>query len=507
MQRHLGTGQQPVQDASQMHIGPSGLCLVREEQQLQLNTLEPVNTLRHSATGSTGSGQHYPLSPSSSVGTPTATVSVVPVAAAAPDVEAPAAADHQQQQQQLVEHPSTKRNASWKFVNYCIIPLALPLLAAWWLLALLLAAAATFSIWPSLLLARRLYWACPFIPCIWAKLAREQGALAAWLLRLQFEGAHCVTVLGRLLSLPLRPHLPAFYILGFPKCGTTSLASYLRAHPGISGISGMPGHEAFGKESHFFGGMLGRGAASSATLYRSSFPTIMTRWWAEVVRGVPRWLCFDACPTYACLPYMAARAKALTPNAKLVVMVRDPAAGVFSAETMLRNMGVDLPWSLSTPLAHGTDAAGHSSDPRFQFPADADEFWQHLQRLGPEEPLPEDMPQRFYTHLHSYLMAGRFADRLQPWLDAFGPDNLLLVDYKQFVAQPEATVRQVLTFVGADISRYSFKQQAARMVGQYKGARMHPEVAGWLHANWFADSNAAIARMLAGGKPQPEAWP
>ena len=55
--------------------------------------------------------------------------------------------------------------------------------------------------------------------------------------------------------------------------------------------------------------------------------------------------------------------------------------------------------------------------------------------------------------------------------------------------------------------RYNFKQQPARMVGQYKGARMHPEVAGWLHANWFADSNAAIARMRAGGKPQPEAWP
>lgn len=37
---------------------------------------------------------------------------------------------------------------------------------------------------------------------------------------------------------------------------------------------------------------------------------------------MPRWLCFDACPTYACLPYVAARAKALTPKAKLVVMVR-----------------------------------------------------------------------------------------------------------------------------------------------------------------------------------------
>lgn len=55
--------------------------------------------------------------------------------------------------------------------------------------------------------------------------------------------------------------------------------------------------------------------------------------------------------------------------------------------------------------------------------------------------------------------------------------------------------------------RYSFQQQPARMVGQYKGALMHPGVAAWLNANWFADSNAAIARMLAGAKPQPEAWP
>lgn len=45
------------------------------------------------------------------------------------------------------------------------------------------------------------------------------------------------------------------------------------------------------------------------------------------MRGVPRWLCFDACPTSACLPYVAARAKAVTPDAKLVVMVSEPEPG------------------------------------------------------------------------------------------------------------------------------------------------------------------------------------
>lgn len=61
------------------------------------------------------------------------------------------------------------------------------------------------------------------------------------------------------------------------KCGTTSMAGYLKAHPGISGLAGMPGSEIFSKESHFFGGMLGRGTTTNTLLYRSFFPTLLTR--------------------------------------------------------------------------------------------------------------------------------------------------------------------------------------------------------------------------------------
>jgi hypothetical protein len=61
------------------------------------------------------------------------------------------------------------------------------------------------------------------------------------------------------------------------KCGTTSMAAYLTSHPAISGLAGMPGNETFQKESHFFGGILGRGAASSSLLYKSFFPSVLTR--------------------------------------------------------------------------------------------------------------------------------------------------------------------------------------------------------------------------------------
>lgn len=73
------------------------------------------------------------------------------------------------------------------------------------------------------------------------------------------------------------PPLLLLVISTLQKCGTTSMAHYLQAHPGISGLAGMPGNETFQKESHFFGGILGKGAASSAVLYRSFFPTFITR--------------------------------------------------------------------------------------------------------------------------------------------------------------------------------------------------------------------------------------
>jgi hypothetical protein len=42
---------------------------------------------------------------------------------------------------------------------------------------------------------------------------------------------------------------------------------------------------------------------------------------------VRRWQCFDATPTYACLPHVPARAAALTPGAKVVFMVGGEGVG------------------------------------------------------------------------------------------------------------------------------------------------------------------------------------
>jgi hypothetical protein len=40
------------------------------------------------------------------------------------------------------------------------------------------------------LLAQRLYWACPFIPYIWAAMPLSQR----WVLRIGFEASYCINV-------------------------------------------------------------------------------------------------------------------------------------------------------------------------------------------------------------------------------------------------------------------------------------------------------------------------
>lgn len=232
-----------------------------------------------------------------------------------------------------------------KDVSAVLLAAALtPLLLIYLSLAFALAVMMTCLILPRLLLAQKLYWCacacllpydcrpsllapcakptyevvpcacrcCPFIPHIW----QAQGPVKGNCLRLAFETTYSINVLRRLLTLPIRSHLPDFYIVGFPvsslykpiillsnsaamccllfaiamvqKAGTTSLANCLKLHPAISGMDGLPWHEALSKESHYFNGVFGPAHASSAVLYSSFFPTVLCRWWAEHVRGVKK---------------------------------------------------------------------------------------------------------------------------------------------------------------------------------------------------------------------------
>lgn len=125
-----------------------------------------------------------------------------------------------------------------------------------------------------------------------------------------------------------------------------------------------------------------------------------------------QWQCFDACPVTACLgDYTAARLAAMAPDAKLIFMLRDPVSAAFSAELMLRNLGVPLDWSWTEDLK--------VADPRFVATPDDEAFWASVAALGPHDPLPADLPRRLFTTPCGVLRCGAYADRIAPFLRHF----------------------------------------------------------------------------------------
>ncbi|KAG1676354.1 hypothetical protein FOA52_001149 [Chlamydomonas sp. UWO 241] len=382
-----------------------------------------------------------------------------------------------------MDQPCTRMSAC----DALLLTAAIPICVVYWVLAHAAAWIITLLVIPSYLLAQKLYWACPFIPHIFKALGAA-GCCA----RIGFEGSYCINFYTRWLTLPIRRSLPDFYIMGFPKCGSTSLAEHLKRHPAISGLAGLPYHETLSKESHFFAGVLGPHSTESSSMYRTFFPTIMHRWWAEVVRRVDKHMVFDACPVHACLPYVARRAAALTPDAKCIFMLRSPVAGLFSAENMFTEMGVPLPWrSLSEPLQEG----GGGVDARFVPPAGADATWAALSDLAPGESLPEGMPADFYFSLYSHMRCAKYDECLAPFLKAFPRENIMIINFDEFVADTEGVVGRVLEFVGADAARFTYKPLPVGMKGNYRGRRMHTSVEAYL-TEWYRKSVSELYHTL-----------
>jgi hypothetical protein len=373
-------------------------------------------------------------------------------------------------------------------IDYVVMPVCMPVLLLWLLAARVISVVVSLLILPSYLMSRTLYWAVPIARTAW----KVKPGLSGFLQRISFEATYCMNVTRRFLTLPLRRRVPDVFILGFPKCGTTALAQYLMQHPAISGVDGLPWDAALGKESHFFNGVLGPRTTHSKMLYRSFFPTMVTRWWREVVLRCGTWKCMDACPLNACLPYVAERIKKMNPNAKLIFMVRDPVEAAFSAEIMLRNTGMELDWSFMEDVK--------AADPRFVESPEDESYFENLTQLDSRfDALPYDLPERIFSRCSSVLYFSKFADRMAPYLSRFPRENIQFVEFREFNAQPQKSVESVMEFIGVDPSRFEFKP-VAMWSGERRGRRMHPAVKHKLQS-YFALPNQRLFAII--GKAYP----
>jgi Sulfotransferase domain len=104
--------------------------------------------------------------------------------------------------------------------------------------------------------------------------------------------------------------LPDFIIIGAQKCGTTFLYQLLVQHPHVK--------PAFAKEVHYFDLNFRKGD----NWYRSYFPLQM--------RNSRKYITGEASPYYLFHPHAPRRAWAVVPDAKLVVLLRNPVDRAYS---------------------------------------------------------------------------------------------------------------------------------------------------------------------------------
>ncbi len=207
--------------------------------------------------------------------------------------------------------------------------------------------------------------------------------------------------------------LPDFLILGAQKAGTTSLHSYLEAHPCVL--------RAAAKEIHFFDLRYDRGV----DWYRANFPTGVVRAVARRAGRRPA-LSGDASPYYLFHPLAPRRACDTVPGARLIVLLREPVARAYSHYRHAVRLGLEDSPTFAEAIAR-----------------------EESRLAGERERIMADGEYASFHHRHhSYLARGLYAEQLRAWFACFPRERFLVLRSEDLFAGTGATFARVLAFLG-----------------------------------------------------------
>jgi hypothetical protein len=261
---------------------------------------------------------------------------------------------------------------------------------------------------------------------------------------------------GRALTGPSKDWLPpAFVIVGAQRCGTTSMYRYLKAHPHV-----VP---ALQKEVHFFDINYARGLE----WYAAHF--VPKSWAARRTRNLRSSIITgEASPYYMFHPCAMERLYATLPQAKIIVMLRDPVKRVLSHYAHARAKGfetADLPEALRL---EGTRLAGE------------------------EQKIVTDGTYNSYAHQHfSYLARGYYLEQLQRIHRLYPADQVLIVNSDTLYRHPDAGFQEVLRFLGLP----KVALPAYKRYNTYNSTPPDPATRAWL-VQHFAPHNTALYAYL-----------
>ena len=201
--------------------------------------------------------------------------------------------------------------------------------------------------------------------------------------------------------------LPEFLIIGAQKSGTTSLYHALVSHAHV-----VP---AFKKELHFFN--FTNKFAKGSEWYRSNFLPPGSENGRSIITG-------EASPYYLYHPLAARRASQVVPQAKLIVLLRNPVDRAYS--------------DYQHKFRDGSETLS------FEEAIEAEE-----ERIGGErERMLADETYLSPNHRrYSYLTRGIYVDQLKEWHEHFDRGQMLIIKSEDYFARTADVTNLVLDFL------------------------------------------------------------
>lgn len=267
---------------------------------------------------------------------------------------------------------------------------------------------------------------------------------------------------SRLAARPTAPlrSFPEYLIVGAQRAGTTSLYKYLIQHPGV-----MPARLT--KGVHWFDVAYDK----PPSWYRVHFPMDRSRARLADQLGY-RPVTGEGSPYYLFHPYVPQRIAEHMPDARIIVVLRDPVARAWSAYHHERKRGFE---TLS-----------------FEAALDAEP-----ERLAGQDQLLAAPDGRSYDHLHhAYVGRGQYLTQLERLWAALPRPQTLVVFSDDLEQQPVETMAEVQEFLGLP----AIAPVTARRWNKQDNDELDPRLRARLEAA-FAESDAALAARL--GRPLP----
>ncbi len=192
---------------------------------------------------------------------------------------------------------------------------------------------------------------------------------------------------------------PNFFIVGAPKCGTTAMNDYLNQHPDIFMAK---------KELHYFGSDLQTKVKLSEEEYLKYFTEAGQK---KIIGEASVWYLFSKTA--------AEEIKKFSPEAKILIMLRDPVEVLYSLHSQHLYDGNEDIRDFETALAFDED-----------------------RKKGIH--LPDSVD---YFQVPPYVDSVLFSKQVKRYLDVFGREKVHVTLYDDLKANPEKAFFEILEFL------------------------------------------------------------